>query len=217
MKRTITISIFILIVLLSIIRVQIATAIEGSTRDEIISYLEKEVPEVTGIKTYFSGRILGNQVEGTKEENYKLNVVNRELIIIEKNNIRYAKTIKGSQQFPTSQTRITEVIKLENLNQKISLIYKINPTQGDDAMKSICPVHIKIKIKANQTNKWQVYKDDIEQVTSMLNQTGENYPKSHYEAESCLLLTTDETAVENIAKALSHLILLCGKRKQIND
>jgi len=138
--------------------------------------------------------------------------VNRELIIIEKNNTRFAKTIKDNQSLSTSQTRITEVIKLENLNPKITLIYKTSPTEGDDAMKVIYPPHIKIKIEAKPTNKWKVYRNDIEQVASMLNQTGENLPTSHYESESCLLFATDETAAEKIANALSHLILLCVKK-----
>jgi len=217
MKITTKISIYILIVLISVLKVQIATAIEGPTTDETIYYLETKVPEATGIKTYFSARILGKEVEGTKKENYKLKVVNRELIIIEKHNTRFAKTIKGNQSLSAAQTRITEVIKLQNLNPHITLIYKTTPTEGDDTMKAIYPPHVKIKIEANHTNKWKVYKNDIEQVTLMLNQSGENYQKPHYEAESCLLLTTDKTDAEKIARALSHLILLCGKKKQKNQ
>jgi len=213
MKSAVKTPIFLLIVLLSIFTVQIVMAIEGSTVDKTISYLETKVSEATGIQTYFSARILGKQVEGTKNENYRFKVVNRELIVIEKDNIRFAKTINDNQPFPTSQTRITEVIELENLDPKITLIYKTIPTEGNDAMKSIYPPHIKIKIKANQANKWKVYKNDIQQVTAMLNQTWGDYLKPHYEEESCFLLTTDETAAENIAKALSHLILFCGGKK----
>ncbi|KHE90698.1 MAG: hypothetical protein K8F52_07810 [Candidatus Scalindua rubra] len=213
MRKKTKIIIYILIVLVTTFKIQTVTAIEGPTVDEIINYLEATIPEATGIKTNFSAKLLGKQVEGTKQEKYKIKIVNKELIIIEKNNTRFAKTIKDNQPLSTSQSRITEVIKMENVNPKITLTYKTAPLEGDDVMKAIYPSHIKIKIKAKQNNKWKVYNNDIEQVTSMLNQTSQNCPISHYEAQSCMLFTTDETAAENIAKALSHLILLCGKKK----
>ncbi len=208
---------YILIVFIPVLRVQIATANEKPTMDETISYLETKVPELTGNKTYFSARILGEQVEGTKEENYRLKIFNGEIIIIEKSNTKFAKTIKGEHPLSSPQTRITEVIRLENLDPKITLIYKTSPTESDDIMKAVYPPHIKIIIRAKPENKWKVYKDHIEQVTSMLKQTGENSQVSHYESESCMLITSDEASAENIARAFSHLILLSGRKEQKNE
>ncbi|GAX62556.1 methyl-accepting chemotaxis sensory transducer [Candidatus Scalindua japonica] len=194
-------------------KLQTAIAIEKPALDETINYLEGTIPEATGIKTYFSAKLMGRQVVGTKQENYKLKIVNKELIIIEKNNTRSAITTKDNESLSKSQSKITEVIKMENLDPKITLTYKINPTEGDDVMKAIYPPHIKIKIKAKPASKWKVYKNNIEQVTSMFNQTGKNHPASHYEAQNCMLYTTNEAEAENIAKALSHLIILCGGKK----
>jgi hypothetical protein len=209
MKRITKKSICILIVLISMYYGQLGAAIAGSTIEETISYLETKVPEATGIQMYFTAKILGKEINGTKQERYKLKIVNRELILMQKYSVKHTDTVGDNQELATAPTKITEVIKLENLNPRVSLVYKTNSTEGKDAVKAIYPPHIKIKIRAKPEKKWKAYRNDIEQVASMLNQTRDESPLSYYETDSCLLITTDETAAESIANALSYLILKC--------
>jgi hypothetical protein len=209
MKRITKKSICILIVLIPMCCYQLGAAIAGPTIDETISYLETKVPEATGIQTHFTATILGKEINGTKQESYKLKIVNRELVLMQKYSVKHTDTVGDNQELATAPTTITEVIKLENLNPRVSLVYKINPTEGKDAVKAIYPAHIKIKIRAKPENKWKAYRSDIEQVASMLNQPRDESPMPYYERDSYLLITTDETAAESIANALSYLILKC--------
>ncbi len=210
MKRTTKLSIYILIVFISICYNQLAVAIARPTIEETISYLETKVLGNTGIQTFFTIKILGKEINGTKQESYKLKIVNRELILIQKYSVKHTNAGEDNQALATAPTKVTEVIKLENLNPRISLVYKANLTEGKDAVKAIYPPHIIIKIRAKSKNRWKAYQRDIEQVTSMLNQTKDASLTSYYETDNYLLLTTDETAAERIANALSYLILRCG-------
>lgn len=180
------------------------------TVDDTISYLETKVSEVTGIETYFAIKILGKEINGTKQESYKLKILNRELILIQKYTVKHANTVEGNQAISTAPTKITEMIKLKNLNPKISLVYKTNLTEGKDVDKAIYPPHIRIKIMAKPEKKWKVFRSDIEQVISMMNQTNDESPASYIETDSYQLITTDETAAERIANAISYLILTCS-------
>ena len=209
MKRITKKSICILIVLIPMCYYQLGAAIAGPTIDETISYLETKVPEATGIQTHFTAKILGKEINGTKQESYKLKIMNRELVLMQKYSVKHTDTVGDNQELAIAPTKITEVIKLENLNPRVSLVYKTNPTEGKAAVKVIYPAHIKIKIRAKSENKWKAYRSDIEQVASMLNQTRDESPISYYETDSCLLITTDETAAESIANAFSYLILKC--------
>jgi hypothetical protein len=215
MKRITKISIYILIVLILICHYHLAIAIARPTIDETISYLETKVPGNTGVQTFFTVKILGKEINGTKQESYKLKIVNRELILIQKYSIKHTNTVEDNQALATAPTKITEVIKLENLNPRISLIYKINPTEGKDVDKAIYPPHIKIKITSKSANRWKAYQNDIEQVTSILDQTRDGSLISYYEKDSYMLITTDEIAAERIANALSYLILKCGGEEVI--
>ncbi len=210
MKRITKISVYILIVFISISYCQLVVAIAKTTIDETISYLETKVPGNTGIKTLFTVKILGKEVNGTKQESYKLKIVNRESILIQKYSVKHTDNVDDNQTLATAPTKITEVIKLANLNPRISLVYKTNPSEGKDVDKAIYPPHIKIKITSKSENRWKVYQNDIEQVASMLDQTRDEALTSYYETDSYMLLTTDETAAERIANALSYLILKCG-------
>lgn len=204
MKRTLFLSLIVTI----LCKTSFVVALEAPT-DELISYLEAKIPLETGIESHFSARMIDKDMEGTKQETYKVKILNRDLIIIEKENSKIAKSMRDNPSFATAQTNYTEVIKLENLNPQISLIYKIRPTIDDEAIHAIYPPHIKIKISANPTKKWKRYYADIEQVIAMLNQTKKKRPIPYCERDSYLLLTIDETAAKNIGKALSRLIRLC--------
>ncbi|GJQ58604.1 MAG: hypothetical protein SCALA701_14050 [Candidatus Scalindua sp.] len=190
-------------------------ALEAPTREELISYLEATVPLDTGIETDFSARIIDKQMVGTKREKYKVKIVNKNLMIIEKDSRKMAKNFRdANQSFATSQENFTEVIELENLNPQISLIYKIRPTVGDDALHVVYPPHIKIKINAKPTKKWKRYNKDIEQVIAMINQNQEKALPPFSETDTYLLITTDEEAAKEIGKALSHLILLSQQKER---
>ncbi len=189
---------------------QLSAAIDRPMIDKTISYIETKVPEATGIQTLFTIKILGKEISGTKGESYKLKIVNRDLILIQKYSVKRTDNVEDNQALATAPTKITEVIKLANLNPRISLVYKTNPTEGKDVDKAIYPPHIKIKISAKSKNRWKAYQNDIEQVTSMLDQTRGKSLTLYYETDNYLLLTTDETAAEGIANALSYLILKCG-------
>jgi hypothetical protein len=210
MKRIKKISIYILIVLISMCHYQLDVAIARPTIDETISYLETKVPGNTGIQTFFTVKILGREINGTKQESFKLKIVNRELLLIQKHSVKHTNKVKDNQALATAPTVITEVIKLASLNPRISLVYKTNPTEGKDVDKAIYPPHIKIKITSKPENRWKAYQNDIEQVASMLDQTKDETLTSYCETDSYMLLTTDETEAERIANALSYLILKCG-------
>ena len=171
MKRIKKISIYILIVLISICHYQLDVAIARPTIDETISYLETKVPGNTGIQTFFTVKVLGKEINGTKQESFKLKIVNRELLLIQKHSVKHTNNVKDNQALATAPTIITEVIKLAGLNPRISLVYKTNPTEGKDVDKAIYPPHIKIKITSKPENRWKAYQNDIEQVASMLDQT----------------------------------------------
>ncbi len=207
---TIKLSIYILSVLLIICFNRSTVAIAGPTIDKTIYYLETKVPGNTGIQPFFTAKILGKEINGTKQESYKLKIVNRELILIQKYSVKNTNDTEDNQALATAPTKITEVIKLANLNPRISLIYKTKPTEGKGVDKAIYPPHIKIKIRAKPENRWKVYQNDIEEVASLLDQTKDESLALYYETDSYLLITTDETAAERIANALSYLILKCS-------
>ncbi len=211
MKRIAKISIYIFVIF--IYYYQLVEVIARPTIDGTISYLEARVPDATGIQPFFSITILGKEINGTKQESYRLKILNREFILIQKYSVKHTNNSKDSQTLATAPTKTTEVIKLANLNPRISLVYKTDPTEGKDVDKAIYPPHIKIKIRSKPGIRWKAYQNDIEQVTAMLDQTGEESPTSYYETDSYLLITTDETAAERIANALSYLILKCGGRE----
>ncbi len=192
---------------------QLMAAIDRPSIDETIFYIETNVPGNTGIQTFFTVKILGKEINGTKHESYKLKILNKEFLLIQKYSVKHTNTGEDNQALTKAPTKITEVIKLANLNPRISLVYKTDPTESKDVDKAIYPPHIKIKITAKSENRWKAYQNDIEQVTSMLDQTGDESPTSYYETDSYLLITTDETAAERIANALSYLILKCGGRE----
>jgi hypothetical protein len=217
MKIITKISNYILIVFISIFHYQLTVAIARPTINETISYLETKVPEATGIQTFFTLRILGKVINGTKQENYKLKIVNRELLLIQKYSVKHTNNVDDNQALTIAPTKITEVIKLINLNPRIALVYKTDSTEGKDVGKAIYPPHIKIKISAKPGNRWKAYQNDIEQVASMLDQTTDEILTSNYETDSYMLLTTDETTAEKIANALSYLILKCGGEEVGNN
>ncbi|MDR4506318.1 MAG: hypothetical protein MRK01_16220 [Candidatus Scalindua sp.] len=204
---------FLSLILIMPCRTSFVMANEAPTTDELISYLEAKIPLETGMETHFSARILDKEMEGTKQEKYKVKILNKDLMIIEKENSKIAKSSRDNPSFATAQTNYTEVIKLENLSPEISLIYKLSPTVGDEAVNAIYPPHIKIKISAKPAKKWKRYNNDIEQVIAMLNETKEKETMPFSERDSYLLLTIDEKAAKNIGKALSHLILLCQQER----
>ncbi len=185
------------------------TAHKKPTMEELIAYLETNIPVDTGITTHFSAQLVGKQMLGTKQEKYRVKILNKDLMIIEKGDIKIAKGSRDNKSIATAQTNFTEVIKLKNLNPKISLIYKINPTVGDESINVIYPPHIKIRINAKPTRKWKRYNTDIDRVIAMLNDTDVGTLEPFSETDSYLLLTTDEEAAKIIGKTLSHLILLC--------
>ncbi|MCP5002689.1 MAG: hypothetical protein GY941_01865 [Planctomycetes bacterium] len=209
MKRIIFI--FILI-LTAISRTSSVMAVEASTIDGLISYLEENIPLYTGISAGFSARIAGKQMQGTRREKYKVKILNRDLMIIEKESIKIAKSVGVTQATARAQTSFTEVIKLEHLSPQISLIYKTRPTVGDEAVDVVYPPHIKIKINAKPANKWKRHNHDIEYVIEMLKHTKSKPVLQFYATDSCLLLTTDEKAAEKIGKVLSQLILSCQQK-----
>ncbi len=208
MKRMAKISIYIFVIF--IYYYQLVEVIARPTIDGTISYLEARVPDATGIQPFFTIRILGKEINGTKQESYRLKILNREFILIQKYSVKHTNNSKDSQTLATAPTKTTEVIKLANLNPRISLVYKTDPTEGKDVDKAIYPPHIKIKITSKPENRWKSYQNDIEQVASMLDQTKDETLTSYYETDSYMLLTTDETEAERIANALSYLILQCG-------
>ena len=211
MKRKAKRIICLLVTMMLLFDSQLLSAFERLTMDETISFLESETLKATGIKNDFAAEILGKQRIGTREKKYKLKILNKEFLMIETSNIKSTDSIEDMQLLAASRGNCTEVIRLKDLNSRISLVYKLIPTTGEDLLKSILPPHIKIKISAKSTKKWKGYNCDINQVAVLINQPGRKQITANFETDKFFLLTTDEIAAEEIASALSYLILMSEK------
>jgi|GEM_PF-3662071 hypothetical protein len=211
MKRKAKRIICLLVTMMLLFDSQLLSAFERLTMDETISFLESETLKATGIKNDFAAEILGKQRIGTREKKYKLKILNKEFLMIETSNIKSTDSIEDMQLLAASRGNCTEVIRLKDLNSRISLVYKLIPTTGEDLLKSILPPHIKIKISAKSTKKWKGYNCDINQVAVLINQPRRKQITANFETDKFFLLTTDEIAAEEIASALSYLILMSEK------
>ena len=206
MKRNAKMIVCLLVVLLC--EPQLLSAFEKLTMDEAISYLESETLKATGIKNDFAGQILGKQRIGTREKKYKLKILNKKFLMIETSISTSTGSIEDIQLLAASGKNCTNVIRLKDLNPRISLIYKLVTTPGEELLESIIPPHIKIKISAKSTKKWKGYDYGINQVAMLINQSKREQMTANFETDKFFLLTTDETVAEEIARVLSYLILM---------